>query len=363
MSGVKGNYGTIGVNAHYKRKQCWVDETAFTDSIAGWAQKAGKGTGLVTTSRVTHASPCGVYCHIADRYWENDQEIAQHCKNYTNIPDIAQQLVYNKVAQNLKVILGGGRYHFRDRSMTDEEGKKGMRGDGRDLIKEWVTERSKNGTTKFIWNKHDLLSLDIENTDYLMGLFEDGHLLYQLEVDHKNLGHTEPTLSDMVKVAIRMLQKEEKGYFLFVEGAKIDMGHHDNQPWYALSELAEFEKAAEVARHMTEEKDTLIVVTADHSHSFTYNGYPARGSDVFGIAEDSDIDFLPYSTLSYANGKGYKNTYNPGGGRQDLREQDLTDPETMFIATVDRNAETHGAEDVGVWASGDSISSLKLIFL
>jgi alkaline phosphatase len=177
-------------------------------------------------------------------------------------------------------------------------------------------------------------------------------MLYQLEVDHENLGHTEPTLSDMVKVAIKMLQKDDNGYFLFVEGAKIDMGHHSNKPWFALSELVEFEKAIEMARYMTEEKDTLIVVTADHSHAFTYNGYPARGSDVFGIAELSDIDQLPYSTLSYANGKGYNNTYHSNGTRQDLRLQDLTDKDTRFIATVQKDSETHGAEDVGVWASG-----------
>ncbi len=356
---MKGNYRTIGVNANVKNKQCWVDESAFTESIASWAQKAGKGTGLVTTSRVTHASPCGVYCHIAERAWENDQEISQNCSNYAEIPDIAQQLIHGEVGQKLKVVMGGGRYHFRGESMTDEEGQKGRRIDGRDLIKEWVTDRSKVGKAKYIWNKHDLLSLDVQDTDYLMGLFEHGHLLYQLEVDQNNRGHTEPTLSDMVKVAIRMLQKEDKGFFLFVEGAKIDLAHHDNQPWYALSEQAEFEKAVEVARHMTDEKDTLIVVTADHSHSFTYNGYPARGRDIFELVEEySDIDFLPYSTLSYANGKGYKNTYKKKGGRKDLRELDLTNPETMFMATVQRNSETHGGEDVGVWASGISFGLL-----
>lgn len=130
------------------------------------------------------------------------------------------------------------------------------------------------------------------------------------------------------------------------------MGHHSNKPHYALTEVIEFDKAVQAAILMTDERDTLIVVTADHSHSFTYNGYPDRGNDIFGISEISKEDHLPALTLSYANGQGYYNTYNEDGTRKDVSELDLTDPETRFIALAPRSSETHAAEDVGVWASG-----------
>lgn len=74
------------------------------------------------------------------------------------------------------------------------------------------------GKSAFVWNKHDLLAVDIDKIDYLMGLFEPNHLMYQLEVDNENKGNTEPSLTELTKVAIKMLQKEEKGFFLFVEG-------------------------------------------------------------------------------------------------------------------------------------------------
>ncbi len=97
-------------------------------------------------------------------------EVAKHCKNSTEIQDIATQLVYNEVAKKLKVILGGGRGHFRNYTVRDEEGQRGYRGDGRDLINEWLSDRKKVGNANYIWNKHDLLNLDIANTDYLLGI-------------------------------------------------------------------------------------------------------------------------------------------------------------------------------------------------
>ena len=77
LGGVKGNYGTIGVNAHVPRYDCNAGQNPayWVDSIGKWAQDAGKDAGFVTTSRVTHASPAGVYAHTAQRGWENDAEI------------------------------------------------------------------------------------------------------------------------------------------------------------------------------------------------------------------------------------------------------------------------------------------------
>lgn len=134
---------------------------------------------------------------------------------------------------------------------------------------------------------------------YISGLFSDDHLHYNLE----NVT-AEPKLAEMVEKAIKILQKEKNGFYLFVEGGKIDMAHHESKARIALDETVEFAKAVQKAYELTNEKDTLIVVTADHSHTMTMNGYPARGYDILGIFGKSN-DSLPYTTLSYANGPGY----------------------------------------------------------
>lgn len=76
----------------------------------------------------------------------------------------------------------------------------------------------------------------------------------------------------MVRVAIKKLQKEENGFVLFVEGGRIDHAHHSNYARKSLDETAEFARAIQLAKTLTDEEETLIVVSADHSHVFTYNG-------------------------------------------------------------------------------------------
>ena len=92
----------------------------------------------------------------------------------------------------------------------------------------------------------------------------------------------QPPLDLMVKKAIKRLQKNEKGFFLMVEGGRIDQAHHKNWAKKAFEETLELEKAVKIALEMTDEKDTLMMVTADHSHSITMNGYPKRGENILG---------------------------------------------------------------------------------
>lgn len=115
----------------------------------------------------------------------------------------------------------------------------------------------------------------------------------------------EPSLQEMTESAIRILEKGDKGYFLFVEGGRIDMAHHKTLAHKALDETAEFSKAVQKAVEMTNEEDTLIVVTSDHAHTMSYAGYAQRGSEVFGYAGSAGDSKL-YTILSYANGPGYK---------------------------------------------------------
>lgn len=214
LSGVKANYGTIGVDANVARYDCEAELNSdyHPTSIAKWAQEAGKATGIITTTRVTHASPAGNYAHTANRYWENDAELFASCPSGKN-SDIAEQLIYGEVGSKLNVILGGGRGNMLDESIQDEEGDFGKREDGQNLIETWKTERSKVGKASYVWNKSGLNSINVDETDYLLGLFESDHCLYAAQA-----GAEEPSLSEMVTKAIQVLKKNSNGFYLFVEG-------------------------------------------------------------------------------------------------------------------------------------------------
>lgn len=82
-----------------------------------------------------------------------------------------------------------------------------------------------------------------------------------------------PTLSEMTMKAIDILSRNPNGYFLFVEGGRIDHGLHDTHAHIAIDETAEFSRTIDLARKMVDTNDTLMVVTADHAHTMTVSGY------------------------------------------------------------------------------------------
>ncbi|XP_026467187.1 membrane-bound alkaline phosphatase-like [Ctenocephalides felis] len=279
LCGVKTNDGTIGVTANVTRDNCehMANKGNHVTSIAKWAQDEGKATGIVTTTRVTHASPAGTYARTADRDWESDTDVIKKGKaDPLKCRDIAHQLIHQEPGKNFKVILGGGRQKFLPKDIKDEEQEPGQRSDGRNLIEEWKTEMGKKGKSEYVWNKKQLDAVDADKTDFLLGLFENNHCKYHLDVVDGNLESKEPSLAEMVAKAIDILGKEEKGFFLFVEGGRIDQAHHDTKPRKALDETLEFAKAVQVALNKTSEDDTLIVVTADHAHTMSISGYPVN---------------------------------------------------------------------------------------
>ncbi|XP_030372167.1 membrane-bound alkaline phosphatase [Scaptodrosophila lebanonensis] len=347
LCGVKANYGTIGVNANVKRGDCaaMAEENNHVFSLGKWAMDAGKAAGLVTTTRVTHASPSGVYAHTADREWENDALIKEACGADTTLPDIALQLIYGEVGSKLRVMLGGGKRNFYDPASYE----KGRRTDGRNLVEEFQQLDPNN---VFVKNQKKLLKVNATETGRLLGLFSGSHMDYHLEA-LDNPDNNEPTLEEMTQKALEILQTEQNGYFLFVEGGKIDISHHDTMARIALDETAELSKAVALARKMTSEEDTLIVVTSDHSHTFSLAGYQKRGSDIFGAAESNAADGLPYIGLSYANGMSYEKFYDTvEHKRVDPTSQLTGDFWEPFPAMAPLVSETHGGEDVGVFASG-----------
>jgi alkaline phosphatase len=141
-----------------------------------------------------------------------------------------------------------------------------------------------------------LRNIDFERIKYLFGLFNNNHKDYEQERHKTDSG--EPSLEEMTESAISILSKNEKGFVLLVEGGRIDHSHHDNMAAMALHETLAFEKAIENAHKSLPTDETLIVVTTDHSHTLTINGYQKRGNPILEIAEDDSYS-IPYTTLLY----------------------------------------------------------------
>ncbi|KAG8233249.1 hypothetical protein J437_LFUL013511 [Ladona fulva] len=244
--------------------------------------------------------------------------------------------------------MGGGRKNFLPKEKTDEEGEPGARLDGVNLIEEWSSLKEKMGLkSKYVWNGEQLQAVDASSTDYLLGLFDSSHMEYHLLSNNSK----NPTLAEMTGKAIEILSKNPKGYVLFVEGGRVDHGHHDTTAHLALDEAVEMAKAVKVADNATDEKQTLIVVTADHAHTMSFAGYPVRGNPILSIGGTSDVDTLPYATLSYANGPGYKHPTDTGN-RYDIAKDNMTDVKYTFPGTAPLTSETHGGDDVAVYAKG-----------
>ncbi|KAF7703143.1 hypothetical protein HF521_022150 [Silurus meridionalis] len=259
LCGVKANYGTLGLSAAARRSQCSTAKGNEVKSVLHRARAAGKSVGIVTTTRVQHASPGANYAHVADRDWYSDAQLPASAST-EGCKDIAYQLVHNT---DINVILGGGRQYMLPKETQDPEYPTvtGDRTDKTNLINEWLKNKT---NAHYVWNKAELNAVDERNTDYLMGLFEP---------------------------------KDNSG--------RIDHGHHDSEAKHALYEAVEFDRAIARAAELTSELDTLTVVTADHSHVFTFGGNSPRGNPVMGLSSKSGTDKKPFTTTLYGNGPGY----------------------------------------------------------
>lgn len=262
--------------------------------------------------------------------------------------DIAKQLIYGEVGRNLNVTMGGGRQHFLKAAETDIDGFQGQRMDGMNLLDEW--QRLHNKTGIFVDTRSKLEGIDLEKQQFnhIFGLFSAGKMPYHLE------GVAErPTVEEMTMKAMDVLERQKEGYVLFVESGLIDYAHHDAQAQRALDETAELHKAVKAARERTSEEDTLIVVTSDHAHTMTMSGYPSRGNDILGLNDlQRDQNDKHYATLSYANGPGLSELLDEAGVYKDLRTVDMHQQTFKYPSTVPMDYETHGGDDVAVFASG-----------
>lgn len=383
LSGVKTRAGVIGLDSDAPRAACAESAGTEVPSLFALAQRAGMATGVVTTTRITHATPAAAFAHVAERGWESDAQLSPTARA-EGCADIARQLVESGVGARMDVTMGGGRLYMLPMGQPDPEypQRRGLRRDGRDLIQEWQ-DRHEDG--RWVWNQEQFDALDLEAPGPILALFDPDHMKFDHDRARDRAG--EPSLAQMTAAAITRLQHAPQGYVLMVEGGRIDHAHHFGNAFRALSDTVALSDAVAVADAMTDAGDTLILVTADHSHVLSFGGYPRRGNPILGKVERGsrsgetrpalDATLQPYTTLSYANGPGYAgasasqpegskrffhagSNYEPNrGGRPDLSGVDTTDPDYLQEALVPMSSETHGGEDVALYARGPGASAVR----
>ena len=380
MSGVKTDVGVIGVDEDIERGNCSTVAGNELVTALELAEIAGKSTGIVSTARITHATPAATYAKSADRNWEDISDMPAAAVN-AGCVDIASQLV--NFESNLKarfpaatkvdgieVVMGGGRRHFlpKDAAYNSADAvssKEGDRTDGRDLTAEWKAAYPGGA---YVYDQAGFDNINTETTERVFGLFNESHMQY--EADRSNDIAGEPSLSEMTRKAVNILDNNRKGYFLMVESGRIDHGHHAGSAYNALTDTIEFAKAVKAVVDSVDMKKTLIIVTADHGHVFTIAGYPKRGNPILGkvvaVGKTSPqlaSDGMPYTTLGYANGRGFRDLGNEtnadetyalpvAAGRKDLSAINTEAAGFHQEALVPLSSETHSGEDVTIYGKG-----------
>jgi|JI8StandDraft_1071087.scaffolds.fasta_scaffold07160_6 alkaline phosphatase len=357
VAGVKTKNGVIGVGPEAVENDCSATAPFKVPSLFEMAEDKGYATGVVTTATITHATPAATYAHVAQRNWEVDSLMPEAAKA-AGCTDIARQMVEWPHGNGLDVMLGGGRAHFLPAATVDPEypAFKGLRGDGKDLAAVWQAANPKGA---YVWNSDSFNAIDVQKSSKLLGLFEPSHM--QFEADRTAAGEKEPSLADMTRKAIAMLSKNRKGYVLMVEAGRIDHAHHAGNARRALQDTVALNAALKAAMESVDLSDTLIVVTSDHSHTFTMSGYPERGNPILSVVAAPigtptlAKDGKAYTTLGYANGPGAVSAAE----RADPSKEDTEALNYRQQSLVGLSSETHGGEDVVARAAGPKAHLFK----
>ncbi len=268
-SGVKTYNGAIGVTDPKWEKG---DRSRELQTLADLAKKSGKSVGLITTTRITHATPASFFAHVSDRDMESE---------------IAAQVV----GSDIELFVGGGRKFFLPLS----EG--GLRKDERNILSEL------EGKGAALLSTLDQLKKQRDLSRQVVALFSDDHISYAVQDSNA------PKLASYMKEAIRLLSQNPNGYFLMVEGGRIDHASHLNMGKEALGEMIAFDDAIGAAMKLTSKDDTLMVMTADHeTGGLSISGYGpyeiAEKENVLGDVLSRDLRAKPRKILSWASGPG-----------------------------------------------------------
>lgn len=325
LSGYKTNIGAINVPPTLleARSPDSCNPSALPPTLTTRAQDAGKAVGILSTARITHATPAAMYSHSPSRGLEADKDIKGVFKSCTSI---AQQMVNSQA----EVILGGG-------------------------IKEFTKSQIKTLKSDFIYvdNKAEMMTA---KTGKLRGLFSRSHMSYEADRNQTK----EPSLAEMTSVAIDRLSSDEDGYVLMVEAGRVDHAHHDINAYRALTDMQALNEAVKVAKAKAGD-DTLILITADHSHVFTMAGYPVRGNPILGLVKrpaETEYqlaeDGKPYTTLGYHNGPNVRGADSPALTDNMVQAKDFRQQTAIGLSS-----ETHAGEDVALFATGPGAENVR----
>ena len=379
MTGVKTNNEVISmspntvptpptkdVNGNLTINNCAATNGTPAVTLLELAKAKGWAVGAITTTELTHATPAATYAHICNRN-------AQY--------DIAAQLVPGGTGFNsslltgVDVLMGGGLNHFTPFvAVTNKTG----RADKRDLTAELVAQGYTFGQTRA-----DMLAAPLNKK--FIGLYsKTSHLEYDLDrlaqtAAGTGAGATQPSLAEMTTTSMDILSQNKNGYFLMVEGGRIDHALHSTNAKKALQDTVAFDNAIKAAIDKVKLTDptlanTLIVVTADHDHTLVLNGYAQRtgattaaNPGVLGLVKNyvtgifsKDADGAPYTIIGFGNGENRNATRAGltltndsaivGGVGADMYHQ-----EAAIQTAV--GSETHGGTDVFLGAIGMGATS------
>lgn len=358
MTGKKVNNGVLSMSGDTRAIEPAADSNGNTTvgrcsggtalaTLGELAKQRGMAVGVVTTTRVTDATPGAVYAHVCHRAMETDIAAAL-------VPGGAG---YNSaLGTGLDVLLGGGTKTF----MGTAQG--GIRTDGRDLLAEL---RAKGYRT--VQNSSALDAVDASSGAPLVGLFAPENLSYDAARDPAR----DPGLAAMASKAIGVLSHNPKGFFLVVEGGLIDLALHDTNAKRALQEVASFDNTikATIAQMRLRDpglKNTLIVVTADHDHTLLLNGYAARtgpttptNPGVLGlmrkVSDGSirlDADGAPFTIIGFGTGERRVQGKRSSAAALTDAVVSADDYRQESVVRTAIGDETHGGSDVFLGAIG-----------
>lgn len=214
-----------------------VNDTPMASILEG-AESVGKATGIVATSEITHATPGDFTAHTNNRKYYN-------------------QILQQQINQDMEVVLGGG---FNKASGFSSE----VSSDEFESYYEEQVNNIKEEGFDFITTKDQLTSYD---GDKLWGSFADADLKYDFDRQSDN-DNVQPSLAEMTNKAIEVLNKDEDGFFLMVEGSKVDWAAHANNTVGIVSDILSFDEAVKKAIEFAKaDGNTVVVVTTDHGNS------------------------------------------------------------------------------------------------
>lgn len=329
LSGYKTNIGAVNVRPDPNVRKMLLEGCGgdVAPTLTDTAKSAAKSVGVISTARLTHATPAAMFSHSLSRAIESDEDL-QDPFNLEGCKSISQQLIESDV----DIALGGGRKEFTDTQVATWSGSV--------------------ATTKA-----ELLAAP--NDTRILGLFNTSHMSFQSDRAETE----EPSLAEMTTFTMDRLSKDKDGYVMMIEAGRIDHAHHDTNAYRALKDLQALDEAVAAAIAKADD-DTLILVTADHSHVFTLGGYPVRGNPILGLARgvdpktggpeaeySLDEDGKPYTTLGYQNGPNAREA-----GSDVLTDNIVQAPDYRQQTAVSLGYETHAGEDVALFATGPGAS-------